>query len=186
MRTAMTREFYIPKNSTKVQPEGSDVEAYYYVHGTKLAAAVFAGKSVKPVSHYTFKDEVSREKHVQQLVANRNARKVATAMHRLKRTQKHTLEVGDILDGSWGYDMTRVEFWQVVARTDRTVTVRQLKQSSTETGFLCGTTVPIPNSFVTDGKEVRAVVNTAGQSIKVDHVWLSKWEGRPRHFNHCD
>lgn len=33
---------------------------------------------------------------------------------------------GDIYEGSWGYDQTNAEFWQVVKRTPGTVTLRQL------------------------------------------------------------
>lgn len=33
---------------------------------------------------------------------------------------------GDIYEGSWGYDQTNAEFWEVIKRTPATVTLRQL------------------------------------------------------------
>lgn len=43
-------------------------------------------------------------------------------------------QVGDIYEGSWGYDQTNAEFWQVVKRTPKTVTVRRLSVTAVGEG----------------------------------------------------
>ena len=66
--------------------------------------------------------------------------KAAAAFH-------ESLRVGDILYSSWGWEQTNIDFYQVVAIRGSAVDLRQLDQRTTEDGYMCGTTVPLPDVF---------------------------------------
>lgn len=65
-----------------------------------------------------------------------------------KRTFKEQLKVGSILNTSWGYDQTNVEYYQVLSIKGDTVQIREISAELKETGFMCGQSVPIPGAFV--------------------------------------
>ena len=60
---------------------------------------------------------------------------------------RESLRVGDILYSSWGWEQTNIDFYQVVAIRGSAVDLRQLDQRTTEDGYMCGTTVPLPDVF---------------------------------------
>ena len=61
---------------------------------------------------------------------------------------RESLRVGDILYSSWGWEQTNIDFYQVVAIRGSAVDLRQLDQRTTEDGYMCGTTVPLPGVFI--------------------------------------
>jgi hypothetical protein len=96
---------------------------------------------------------------------------------------------------SWGYSMTLIEFYEVVKETAKTVVLRELEQEEVTDGFLSGTTTPTTEyAKDRDGqyKEVRAYK----RSFNGEQNYISKkagfkkfyhdWNGKPKHFNHCD
>ena len=71
-------------------------------------------------------------------------------METIQITQQETkLKVGDVLVYSWGYDQTNIDFFKVVGLTKTMVKIRQLKSVVTETGFMCGDSIPT-NEFKSD------------------------------------
>lgn len=60
---------------------------------------------------------------------------------------RESLRVGDILYSSWGWEQTNIDFYQVIAIRGSAVDLRQLDQRTTEDGYMCGTTVPLPDVF---------------------------------------
>lgn len=100
----------------------------------------------------------------------------------------------------WGYNMTNVEFFQVVKESAKSFWVKEIAQVETSTGFLSGTTVPVPNSFVKDyrtGKEKVSLVrrkktSDGGESFSISDYpggyrrYALPWNGKPCYFNHCD
>lgn len=54
---------------------------------------------------------------------------------------------GDILASEWGATMQMVSFYQVTKITKSMIELEQIKQQETPTGFLSGTTIPLPNQF---------------------------------------
>lgn len=60
---------------------------------------------------------------------------------------------GDILSCSWGYDQTRVDFYQVVKVTAKTVTVREIAKRYVTRGYGGEATVmPVVDAFVANEK----------------------------------
>ena len=60
---------------------------------------------------------------------------------------RESLCTGDILYSSWGWEQTNIDFYQVIAIRGCTVRLRQLDPRITEDGYMCGTTVPLPDVF---------------------------------------
>lgn len=59
------------------------------------------------------------------------------------------VEVGDIFYSMWGYDQTNVDFYQVVKKTAKMITLRPIEAESTETGPWQYEKVPKPGVFRT-------------------------------------
>ena len=52
------------------------------------------------------------------------------------KTAPHTLAVGDILYSSWGYSMTIVNWYQVIAVTPKMVTVAEIRSRIARTSCI--------------------------------------------------
>ncbi len=115
----MTREFYRPSASvgaimeTVAAVPGSEVYRYEG-GGGKPVAMVFGGKRAKPDWHFRFNNEDRREQKIDSWIVNQVARVGDAAKRRKADNAGHTLEVGDVLHGSWGYDQTNASFYQIV------------------------------------------------------------------------
>ena len=69
------------------------------------------------------------------------------AVARSSEEFRRSLRVGDILYSSWGWEQTNIDFYQVIAIRGSAIDLRQLDQRTTEDGYMCGTTVPLPDVF---------------------------------------
>src|SRR6476620_12357933 len=113
----LTREFYIPKNATKVSDKNSDAVAYIYDVASSPYAAIFWGKQAKPVEHYLYK---TPEKRAAAVAASFKARQSAVACTASRKTERkakseefrQSLEIGDIFHYSFGYDETHHVFYE--------------------------------------------------------------------------
>lgn len=105
-----------------------------------------------------------------------------------------SVSVGDIFYDSWGYSMTIIDFYKVVRVTKSSVWVVGLASKETPDGYLSGTSMPsdIEDSRngvmrIRDGYITGTMHNL--YDINFDStrkVHLSKWDGRPKYYNHCD
>lgn len=101
---------------------------------------------------------------------------------------KHNFKVGDILASKWGYGQTNVDFYQVVATTEKMVTIRELNAELTSYNRyrMEGYTKPIKNDF-TDDKLISKKVflnNNAEPFINLDkHSTARLWNGEQMYFS---
>lgn len=110
--------------------------------------------------------------------------KTATA----KQPKSGKYEPGTVFVDSWGYNMTIIDFYEVVRSTDKTVWLRQIKQHTVEdTGFMSGTCAPNEPHEPCNDKVTMCRIN------KRDPEWVGSgyhmarlWDGKPRYFNHMD
>ncbi len=58
------------------------------------------------------------------------------------------IQPGSIFYASWGYDQTNIDFYQVIARTDKMVTARRLRTKHSPAHIMGSYVEPIPNSFL--------------------------------------
>lgn len=57
------------------------------------------------------------------------------------------VEVGSIFVSSWGYEQTNVDFYQVTRKTEKTITLREIKQLTCETAWCQHEVYPIKDAF---------------------------------------
>ena len=96
-------------------------------------------------------------------------------------------DVGAILEHSWGYDQTNIDFFVVVKRNTTPtgqvwVTLRPMTVSTQETGFMCGDSVPGVVDY--SARPLRRKVHVwngeeHGVAIWSSYGWCSLWDGKP-------
>lgn len=147
---AILRARYIPEGSTPYTREGVDAVVYWYEGQGRYYGIAYHGKATHSDWHYSFKTEESRKaksnEHLDN-IASHTARMQERAEKR--KAYRHTLQVGDILKASWGYDQTNIDYWQVTAVLGgQTVELREIGSISRDTGWLQGECVPAPGKFL--------------------------------------
>lgn len=179
-----TREYHIPKGSTKVSDKHSDAVAYVsQFHSSRTGnmrycAAVFFGKQSKPVSNYTYSTEAKRAEDVARLFKARQDTIARVGGRKEERKEKSiafaaSIEIGDIFHYSFGYDETHHVFYEVTDIKGRFATVRRVKQAAIDLGYdnrhRC-----MPQSGDYCGEPTRVLIQDG--LIKVDrHYHASKW-----------
>lgn len=162
-----TREFYIPKNATKITDKLSDAVAYFYADKTgRPCARGFAGKAVKPTFAFMFRSAAEREKHVTEFFQAQRQRAAARVKRREDmKAEGRGMVVGDVLRASWGYDQTNIDYYEVTALIGKNmVEIRALKQKRIETQAMQGKCVPLPGEYA--GEAMRRVAR--GGSVKIE------------------
>jgi len=84
----------------------------------------------------------------------------------------HGVEIGDIFYTSWGYDQTNIDFFEVVAVTEKMATVKPIREKRTETGWLRGETEPMPGEYITgNGYRYESIkTKTENYGINGNHI----------------
>ncbi|GAC1503641.1 MAG: hypothetical protein NVS1B10_08770 [Candidatus Saccharimonadales bacterium] len=96
-----------------------------------------------------------------------------------------TIKVNDILECSWGYEQTNVDFYEVIKVTKNFITVQRIGTSEEATnGFM--TSLATPNRVIRKEIIRRKVHNYgAGEFIKPEYYSsASVWDGTPQLASH--
>jgi hypothetical protein len=168
---------WIPKDSTAI--ERPDIPAVVYVYG-KWCAIGYGGKRNNHDWSYRFLSEQQMRDYIANYFRNLEGHNQMMAERKAKQvTYRHDYKVGDILNGSWGYDQTNQEFYQVVrVVSDKTIAVRKIAHTLTSmTQSMAGYVAPIKDQF--SGPEMVRRVGPDG-SINGDarYISASRWDGR--------
>jgi hypothetical protein len=179
----MTTTRYIPKDSKAIEHPLGVVYTYEDQKGRPIAIG-YAGKSNKSAFHNSFigKDpEQMRQDKVDEFFQGLVQHAQAVQKRAEERKQPHSLKVGQIISNSWGYDQTNVDFYQIVKTSAKFVWLRKLAQTTTEEGFMCGKTQPIPGHFNSDEVTQHGVsVWDLGQSVNFEYGCGSVYDGNPK------
>jgi len=106
-------------------------------------------------------------------------------------------DVGTIVESSWGYDQTNIDFYRIEKRTGNTLWLLPLTCTRANgDGYMTGTAVPgtpkVLGDFEVgskgcrwDGQPIRRILKyrdgkPIGFSIK--HGWADAWNGQPTHW----
>lgn len=181
----MPRSSYLPaccREQEPQRPEGTDLEIWTWEQESgKRYGIAFYGKSSKPLWHFSFSSEGSRQAQIDSSVESRRqalARKAADKAAR--KAFKHDLKVGDFLSCSWGYDQTQVDFYEVVAvPSAKSVTIRQVGSQAVSETYHSEHVAPCPGAY--RGPALTKRVAPCG-SVKIESfARASKWDGKPRY-----
>ena len=115
-------------------------------------------------------------------IKDRQERKQKIALENKNVKASDFYQIGDIIVNSWGYDQTNVDFYQVVAMTNKTIKIKEIcdkmvENSGYDNGMACHTR-PIKDAFVQDGDEYKLIVKKGGDLSQVRSYYFSKWDGR--------
>jgi len=164
----------------EILPDGSaiytaDKDGRFYLH-------IFAGKALRASRDSGwYRMANTRADVIERFKQSRAGYHAAKLLRRQAAKKLHTLKVGDILNTSWGYEQTSVEFYEIVAVSGVMVTLRQIAADTTTTGFMCGETIPYPGEFIGEPIRRRA---SASNWVKIhSSASASPWNGRPQHVS---
>lgn len=97
-------------------------------------------------------------------------------------------KVGDILNTSWGYEQTNVEFYQVIEVKPKTITVQCICSRMVEgsAGYMSHSVMPVPDSMDAAGEEAFAlrVKPSGGLSAINGYIYVTKWGGYPQYVSY--
>lgn len=152
----------------------------------KLAALAFRAKAKNSYAHYSFKTEEARKQWLENQIAGFQARAERVAERKQARKEfKHGYAIGDILDGSWGYEQTNWSYYQVVAKTDKTVTLREIAGSKEYYAHEQYKSLPIKDHFIGDPEVHKVTPGYSGESkgwVNINsYLGVSEWDGKDNH-----
>lgn len=157
-----------------VKCKGGEAEAWIWTSNDRANAVVFLGKSAKPYkgASFYFRRPEAREAFVRSAFERARAaaeRKQAEATRKAAaRAAGHALKVGDVLESSWGYDQTNIDYYQVTKLVGaQSVEIRKIAKQSAEAGFMTGECVPAVGHFVGEASRHRVSDYGARNSVKV-------------------
>ncbi len=181
-----TRDFYRPKDSRVEYPDGiPGAEIHRYENGSNKPdvpyAMVFGGNRAKPDWHYRFRTDERREEKIAEWIEAEKAHIEATTKRRKKQNGGHTLEVGDVLHGSWGYDQTNASFYQIVEVLSKCfVKAREIGSKIVKgSGGPSTQVVPVKDAWKAHGGEAKRYKAGPENSITITsylHPHKTSWE----------
>ncbi len=190
----LTRDFYIPKGSTKIVQKDGDGIVYIHQNTSHLsgktqffAMGFHGNRSQKPDFNYSFRSEKAREDYVRKFFEGRKKTIEFKAGLKVSAKNPHTLKVGDILVTSWGYSMTFVDFYEIVELTGKcSAMVRKLSQVevSEDSNGWSGRVLAEKGHYV--GEPFKVFRITADNTCKIDGHYAHKWTGQSMYWNRLD
>lgn len=174
---------YIPQDSVMVaHPKGAEYGAVYTYTDKqgRPAAVAYWGKQSKCTWHHCWigKDPIGqRESKIAGFFAGIDSHAQMLADRKASRMRPHSIPIGAIVRNTWGYDQTNVDFYQVVKTSAKFVFLRRISCTVTETGFMCGDTTPVPNSFV--GEDIIQKKAESDGYVHFPHGCGKVWDGKP-------
>lgn len=124
---------------------------------------VFAGKKSKSNYYHSYNTPQRAEESLISFINRLQSNFELTQAEKQKTKESHTLQVGDVLRSSYGYNMTLINYYQVIELVSKSsVIVRELKQQKSGEGW-SGKCAPVINEFIDEPVKMRVC---AGNSIK--------------------
>lgn len=179
--------------ATQVQALGKSIEIHGALRierrilGDRPCVAIYRGKGFKPIANYSFKTLERADAFVVEAKQKEAERVAYIATRKAERSAKAAAfvmpyKVGDVLHGSWGYDQTNCEFFEILdILGKRAVVIRELKHV-----HVAGSAGSMSESVIADrgadrfhGSELRKIVGVDGYVRLHTSCSLHAWDGRP-------
>lgn len=190
MRMKLDRAYYT-SNMTEIDPVeyGGEVEGFaaykrYWPTGA-MSAMAFYGKQAKPIWHYNFKSDAAMLAKVKEAA---EGRKLSVDYKAKRKAEKAafvpSVKIGDVFGTCWGWEQTNREFYQVVGLPSaKTVTLQEIAQDVTESGFMAGKTKPIKDMFIGksftkrigEGNTIRFASYNTASLVDPDKEYYVSW-----------
>ena len=131
---------------------GTDKKGRPIAHG-------YRGRSLKPAFSHYYPSTEKRTESVNKWMLNQ------TTANRTYVRQPRTLEIGDVLRSSWGYDQTNIDYYLVLRLIGKTqVVIIEIGSEIIQTGDMQGDCIPNPKNII--GDEMTKVAD--GDRVKIE------------------
>lgn len=155
-------------------------------HTGAVVLIAFRGKQKAPFSRYSYQNEEQREIAAERIKTNEAGMMEWKEKREAERKNfVPEFEVGDIFVGSWGYEQTNVDAYQVVKKVGtHFAMIRPIGLSQVEgtQGHDCCQVIPKKDSFKKDEEPFKGKVGMYG--IKINScITASKWDGESDFYN---
>jgi hypothetical protein len=173
---------WIPQNSDLIERKLIRACVYVYTNASgENCAVAYKGKAVRASFHHRYGSDESRTHAITKWFAQlERDEEVKAAYREAKKHFRCTLQIGQIVYTSWGYEQTNVDFYEVVAlKGEKTVVVREIKSEIIEHGprAMAGRASPLVGQYCGDAFSARAV---SANALKIGVRKLAYlWDGRP-------
>lgn len=180
----------IEREKAETLPSGCRMQLTESYAG-KAILRLWKPKAIKPYANYSFKTKEDAYKYAyeqderitnhQKLVAERKAaRKGSPEMI-------DAVKVGDIFHHSWGWEQTNADFYQVIAKNGRHVTVREIKDRWADNNrqgmsSMSADVVPVPDAFKDNAEPVTKLLQFSDGKPYItmsSYGFCDLWDGRP-------
>jgi len=156
----------------------------------RVTVKMWKPRGTKPFINYWFTSEAKADECIARQVESHLAWKKMKDDRKADRKGSAAdlakVQVGSIFCNSWGYDQTNVDFYQVIAIKGRTLTLREVGQSSTTKEGMSSMSdyrTAVKDSFIENGKTLtKRVQFMKGEPyISMNHGWCDLWDGKPQY-----
>lgn len=134
--------------------------------GSKFYQLMTSGKNKgqwKQLESYYFRNEEHRNQYVAnkvKAITERNERVEAEkkAKKELSASMVNPFKIGDVVYGTWGYDQTNVDFYQIVEVKPKSCVVRRIGANAVpgSEGMMCNRVTPAVDRFIS-GPELKKI-----------------------------
>lgn len=174
-----TREFFIPKDPSKVIDKPELDSIVFYVDGLYPVALGFSGRRNKPDFNRRFKSLDDRERYTERYFERLTQIRLTKIRWKAEKKQAHAkflaaLKPGVILCDTWGWEQTQVEFYKVLEVKGSKVKIVELSQirDGEPTSWASDRVIPGAECGKPEWKTAR------GAGIKINSsVYLTIWDG---------
>lgn len=173
-------ERWFPKGSLVINhPDGLGVVYVSEFDGKgKYQIIAYRGTAAKPSYNYLIKDRERAEKFVSEFFDGLGQHKALVENRRAEANKPHSLNVGDVITNSWGYDQTNVDCYQITKTTVNFVWLKPIASDlvpSEGVSPMAGHVVPVPGQFLSR-PEVKH--KASGEYVTFKYGYGSKWDGK--------
>jgi hypothetical protein len=149
-----------------------------------LILRIWKGKQRKPYIHElilpaSVAERIEQQKH---LFDQQQEWKAKLAHDRADKlaAMRDSIQVGTILHGSWGWEQTNCEYFEVVERRGAFAIVREIAQRSKpgSEGFMCDQRYPVPGKFI--GEPIKKLITAYG--LAFEHFTASPCDPAESHY----
>ena len=176
---------YIPQGYIQYKPDLGDYPVgmftcYVTKDDSDPRAVFFTGKQSKPTFHYRFKNLSDMKERIDQTISKLMSWEDKKASRKIERYQESSLNLGDILYTSWGYDQTNVDFYQVTKVIGRRmVEIRPIGQTFDHGTHGSDYVSAVKDKFIGEAKT--HVVKYGNRITIASYASAYLWDGQPKY-----
>lgn len=183
---------YRPQAYTESITGDYGIECFYTEIG-KPAAILYAGRSKKPIFHFSFRTVEQMHDYINEKIGNittdmqsNEERKNKAKDFQAQMKASDHFKVGDIIVNSWGWEQTNIEFYQVTEVKNKKIKVQEIYQHTVEGseyshGMECNVMPSIDRFIETEKPFLLSLKMDAKGNCLIcnpkSYYYFYKWEG---------